>query len=224
MHGTLDISITTTHEVLRSRLDRAVAGHAVARRSRQDYPETDTFLASMSRHLAAASAALLPPVQHELPDGGARARDFVRQSRRLEVCLAQTKAKLYGEAHAIHRSWGAVWADVRTELDRTLEMERLLVDELLGTLSPDRADALAMQVYRAELRSPTRPHPFLPHRGLSGRLTRRLVHTVDHFWDATEGRMVPDPVHPRDHSHDGPFTHYLLADTDPDPEAEPREQ
>jgi hypothetical protein len=224
MNGTLDISTTATHEVLRERLREAIAGHAVARRSRQDYPHTDTFLASTSRHLAAVSAALLPQARHALPDGAERTKEFVRQCRRLEVCLAQIKAKLYGEAHAIHRGWSELWSDVRHELGETLRLERQLVDDLVEALGEERCDALASAIYHQELHAPTRPHPYSPHQGVPGRMARRVLTTVDHFWDATEGRMVPEPVHPRDHSHDGLLTHYLLADADPDPDAEPREQ
>lgn len=224
MHGTLDISTSATHEVLRERLRKAVDGHAVARRSRQDYPHTDTFLASASRHVAAVSAALLPRVRGLLPDGTGRAKEYVHQCRRLELGMAQVKAKLYGEAHAIHLGWPELWVDVRHELEQTLLLERQLVDDLVDALGDERADDLASGIYHQELHAPTRPHPYAPHRGVTGWVARRVLTTVDHFWDATEGRMVPEPVHPRDHSHDGLLTHYLLADTDPDPDAEPTEQ
>jgi hypothetical protein len=216
MHGNLDISTNATHEVLRERLAKARASHASTdHHSRGDFPQTDTFLASVSRHLAAVSAAVLPPTGRHLENGGDRAKEFVQQSRRLELALAQTKAKLYGEAHAIHRTWTEVWADVRVELEATLALERRLVDDLCAAMTPERCDELASRIYHEELHCPTRPHPYSPHRGITGRVARRILNTVDHFWDTTEGRMVPEPVVPRDHSHDGLLTHYLLADTDP---------
>lgn len=213
MRGTFDIAIDVTHEVLRERLARAVADHTGPHLSRGDHAESDIFLASTARHLAAVSAALLPEVRRRLPDGGTRARVFIHQCRRLEVALGQMKAKLYGEAHAIHRGWAAVWQDVGTELDRTLVLERALVDGLLDVLDADQADELAAGLYHAELRSPTRPHPWLPHQGVQGRVARRLASTVDHFWDATEGRMVPaPPAHHLHHERDGLLVRYLLAD------------
>lgn len=212
MQDTLDISITATHEVLRDRLRAAVACHSVPHRSRGECGPTDLFLASTSRHLSAAGAALLPSV-HGLDDGPERAKEFVRQCRRLEVMLCQVKAKLYGEAHAIHRTWAAVWADVTEEFDRTLELERQLVDELVDQLDHQQEERLALSIYHAEVHSPTRPHPFLPHAGLSGRMARMVAGPIDRFWDGTESRMLPAPVHP--HKPNGLFAHYLLADPDP---------
>jgi hypothetical protein len=226
MQSNLDISIEATHEVLRGRLKAALAAQGVPQHSRGEYPLTDDFLASTSRHLAAISSVLLPQVHHHLPTGGERAKEFVGQSRRLELALSQIKAKLYGEAHAIHRTWGEVWAGARREFEQTLVLERQLVDDLMGALTAENLDALASKVYHAELHSPTRPHPYAPHQGLGGRISRSLLNRVDHFWDSTEGRMVPEPVQPRDHSHDGLITHYLLADTDPEeePEHQPEEE
>ncbi|MGH3412231.1 MAG: hypothetical protein ACRDPH_04030 [Marmoricola sp.] len=218
MQTTLDISTQATHEVLRSRLEAALASHRVAHRSRGDFPHTDTFLASISRHLAAVDAVLLPKAHRLLEDGGVRCHEFVHQSRLLEEALCQVKAKLYGEAHAIHRSWAEVWADVVTEFDATLALERRLVDDLLGRLGPQELDWLASRIYRSERHSPTRPHPFLPHQGLGGRLARRVAAPVDHFWDGTEGRMVPEPVHPP--HHNGLMAHYIIGDPDPAPDEE----
>lgn len=215
----LDLAITTTHEVLSQRLARAIASHGPARPqrpSRGAYPDTDQFLASASRHLAAASAVLVPAARRSLIDGDHRAREFVHRSRQLEFALNQVKAKLYGEAHAIHRTWSHVWAEVQREFDATMEHEQRLVEDLADHLSAFDMDDLAQSVYRAELRAPTRPHPFLPHRGLAGRVSRRVAHGIDHFWDSTEGRMLPEPVRP--HHKAGLMTHYLLGDPDPAPE------
>ncbi|GAC1380927.1 MAG: hypothetical protein NVSMB48_07920 [Marmoricola sp.] len=216
---TLDLTISATHDVLHERLRAAMASHGATpptRPSRGAYPETDTFLASTARHLAAVSAVLVPAALHALADGDERARTFVHQSRRLELSLSQVKAKLYGEAHAIHRTWTAVWDEVGQEFSAAMSMERDLVDDLRERLTDEEMNALALRVYRAELRAPTRPHPFLPHRGLAGRVARRITHGVDHFWDSTEGRMLPEPVHP--HHPAGLMTHYLLGDPDPAPE------
>lgn len=220
MRGTLDLTIEATQEILRERLAAAVAGHAASTsaRARCDHPETDAFLSSTSRHFSAVSAALLAEVRRQLPDGAARAREVVQQLRRLEMALAQVKAKLYGEAHAIHRGWAPVWSDVRLELEQTMLLERRLVDDLVEAMGAERADALAAAICHAEVHSPTRPHPWLPHQGVGGRVARRLAGTVDHFWDDAEGRVVPAPVAPRAPHHNGLLAHYLLADTDPDPD------
>ena len=219
MGSLLDLTIDATHDVLGERLATAIASHGEARPmspSRGSYPETDTFLASTARHLAAVSAVLVPATRRVLVDGDERARAFVQQSKRLEMSLGQIKAKLYGEAHAIHRTWSEVWKDASREFNEAIRMERQLVDDLHGLLTPEEMNTLAERVYRAELRAPTRPHPFLPHRGLAGRVARRIAHGVDHFWDSAEGRMLPAPIHP--HHKAGLMTHYLLGDPDPAPD------
>lgn len=216
---TLDLTLSVTQDVLRERLRAAKASHSASpptRSSRGAYPETDTFLASTSRHLAAVSAVLVPASVRTLAHGDQRVRAFIHQSRRLELSLAQVKAKLYGEAHAIHRTWTQVWDEVGREFDAAMSMEKDLVDDLRHLLTDDEMTVLAQRVYRAELRAPTRPHPFLPHRGLAGRVARRITQGVDHFWDSTEGRMLPEPVRPRHPA--GLMTHYLLGDPDPAPE------
>ena len=219
MGSLLEVTVEATHDVLQERMAAAIASHGAAHPlspSRGSYPDTDTFLASTARHLAAVSAVLVPAARRSLADGDERARAFVQQSKRLEISLGQVKAKLYGEAHAIYRTWSEVWEEARREFEAAMQMEKQLVDDLRGLLTPEEMNTLAERVYRAELRAPTRPHPFLPHRGLAGRVARRIAHGVDHFWDSTEGRMIPAPVHP--HHKAGLMTHYLLGDPDPAPD------
>lgn len=219
MGSLLELTIDATHDVLRERLNTAIASHGAAppmSPSRGSYPATDQFLASTARHLAAVSAVLVPATRRMLTDGDERARAFVQESKRLEMSLGQIKAKLYGEAHAIHRTWPEVWSQVSAEFNEAMRLERQLADDLRGLLTPEEMNVLAERVYRAELHAPTRPHPFLPHRGLAGRVARRIAQGVDHFWDSTEGRMLPAPVHP--HHKAGLMTHYLLGDPDPAPD------
>ena len=35
---------------------------------------------------------------------------------------------------------------------------------------------------------------------------------ADRFWDAAEGRVIPEPVHPRPRRHDSLIAQYLVAD------------
>jgi len=205
-------TIDENHRSLRQRLSAAEAKHPTADRPRDRYPLTDSFLAAASRHNAAFVAVVLPEVRAHLADGHLRARDFARQMRTFEVALSQLKAKLYGEAHAIHRTWSDVFAQVRREADATWRVERALVAELRYDDSVEHSDDLLDRFDRAERHSPTRPHPYLPHQGVGGSAARHLALLVDRFWDMAEGRMAPEPVRPHDRSHDGLFTQYLLAD------------
>ncbi|QIX28213.1 hypothetical protein ncot_17675 [Nocardioides sp. JQ2195] len=212
MHDKLQHSIRATHDVLDERLSVAEFRRPTPARPRDVFPATDTFLASASRHLAAANAVLVPAIERHLAGGHDLARDFSRASRDLEQAMAQTKAKLYGEAHAIHRPWSEIWSDLHSRFNVFMDLEERMAQALVDSTSDGFCADLADRVYAAELHSPTRPHPFVPHRGVRGRVARRICLTVDHFWDATEGRMIPEPVKPHDRSHDGRFTQYLLAD------------
>jgi hypothetical protein len=117
-----------------------------------------------------------------------------------------------------------VWEDVRRELDRHNRLERALVADLVaGDESRSRAnhDELADRLYRAELKAPTRAHPYLPHSGLLGRGARRVWAAADRFWDVTEDRTVPQPVRPpsKEHAHDSLVAQYLSGDPHLDAEA-----
>jgi hypothetical protein len=208
---TLVPGTTATHDVLADRLSNAAATRPDATHARDQFPATDTFLASASRHTAAVNAVIVPAVRHRVPDGDTRAREFLEQSKRLEVALAQVKAKLYGSTYAIRRTWASVWNDVRTEFEATWQLERALVIDLAAHRHADDPD-WGIELYHGELHAPTRPHPYVPHSGVTGKVARGVAMRVDKFWDATEGRMIPEPVKPHDRAHDGKLAQYFLAD------------
>jgi hypothetical protein len=208
---TLVPGINATHDVLRHRLSKAASARPDPGHPRDHYRAIDTFLASASRHQAAVLDVVVPAVRQRVPDGDEHAERFVHQDKELEVALAQLKAKLYGSSYAIRRSWPSIWDDVRQEFEATWRLERDLVEEL--ELHRQESDPdWGGQLYHAELHAPTRPHPFLPHSGLRGRVARTVALRIDRFWDAAEGRMVPEPVHPHHRDDDGRLAQYLLAD------------
>ncbi|WP_336276107.1 MaoC/PaaZ C-terminal domain-containing protein [Nocardioides sp. B-3] len=196
------------HRDLEHRLARASTARPDVRHPRDHYGAIDTFLAVASRHNAGMVDAIAPLV-HRLPDGHDPAVDFVHASRRYEETLAQVKAKLYGSAYAAERGWRSIWQDVRREFDVVTEMERRLVQMLLAEPSPEDP---ATRLHHATLKAPTRPHPFIPHRGVPGRVARMVARRIDQFWDSAEGRMVPEPVRHHDREHLGKLTQYLPAD------------
>lgn len=208
---TLTAGTRATYDVLMERLEQAASTDPERNDPRSRYPVTDTFLASASRHVNAATTVLAPAARKRLPDGSARGHAFIAQVRRLEAAMAQVKARLYGSTYAIGRTWSSVWDDTRIELKATRKLEAELcrdLDERREPGDPDWTDKL----YRAELHAPTRPHPYVPHQGVRGRLAREVALRVDRFWDMAEGRMAPEPVRHHDRSHDGPITQYFLAD------------
>jgi hypothetical protein len=219
---TLVRGMNATHRVLDKRLRKAAAARPDVRHPRDQYPAIDTFLASASRHNAAVLEVVVPMARDRLPEGEQRAQDFIHRSKELEIALANVKAKAYGSTYAIKRSWDSVWDDVREEFDATCALERELVQELDSHREEDDPD-WGVQLYHAELHAPTRPHPYVPHSGLRGKLARVLALRIDKFWDTAEGRMIPEPVHPHDREHEGKVTQYLLADPHFDEEKEEEE-
>jgi hypothetical protein len=220
---TLASDLDRTHEALALRLDRAVAAHPDRdpTHPRDQYPATDTFLASASRHLAAVTAVLIPAARRRLPEGRERTAEFIGRCKSLEIALNQVKAKLYGSTYAIRRRWPDIWDEVRTEFEALWELERALARDLVEHRRDDDPD-WSQLLHLGELKAPTRPHPYLPHQGLPGRTARAVALRVDRFWDAAEGRMVPEPLHHHERSLDGRLTQYLLADPHlPDEDEEP---
>lgn len=211
-------TIRQTQDVLAERLARAIACRPTPERPRDRLVTADPFLASASRHVAAAGAVLTPWARRHLADGHRRAHQFAEDGRRLEVGLAQVKAKLYGSTFVVRRPWPSVWTEVHHALARFRVSEEELAADLAARTPGIDTTALAERLHRAEQRAPTRPHPYLPHGGLGGHLARGVSVRVDRFWDTAEGRMVPDPVRPHA-SRDGRMAQYLLADPHlPEPE------
>lgn len=209
--NTLDVTIDTTHKVLTERLHLAAAGTSDGAAPRDVQQYADTFLASTCRHMCAANAVLAPAARQWLPDGPESSRRFHRHCRRLDLALRQVKAKMYGSAYAVHRSWADVWDDARTEFTATTTLERRLVDSLVTTIDPRASDALADRLYKMEVKAPTRPHPYAPRTGASGLVARLMWARADRVWDGLEGRTLPAPVRGRARPQGGPMTRYVMG-------------
>ena len=207
---TLAHDLESIHHDLRQRLDIAAGARPDLGHPRDHYIAIDTFLAIASRHNAAMVDAIAPLVRN-LPGGHDLAHEFLAASRAYEESLAQVKAKLYGSTFAVARPWPSIWEDVRHELDAVTRLEVRLAEALLDA-EPDDPRDLGTRLHHAELVSPTRPHPWIPHQGVVGHLARVVARRVDRFWDSAEGRMVPEPVRHHDRRRQGPLTQYLLAD------------
>jgi len=204
-------SIRHTHDVLADRLDGARAMIATPGQPRKNFEDVDTFLAMTSKHLSAVDAVLVPAAQRLVPDGAVLVHEYVRSERDLEIALTHVKARAYGSTYEAGRPWSVEWSDVADALSRQRTSEDGLADRLADTLDGPALDDLTERLHRAESTGWTRPHPYAPHTGLAGKVSRRVMHTVDAFWDETEGRMVPVPDRPR-REKPGLFTQYFLAD------------
>lgn len=212
-HGdSLALTVTATQRSLEERLGEALVPHRDRLRPRDNYAAIDTFMAATSRHLGAIEAVLLEPVRHRVPEGESLSHEYLHAARELEQTLALIKGRLYGQAHAVHLAWPELWDTAHAQLNEHNRIERRLVEELIAHGDPAELDGLARQVFDAETRGPTRPHPWSPHTGLLGLVARRMWALADRFWDNAEGRVIPEPVHPAHHRHDSLLAQYLVAD------------
>jgi len=219
-HGdSLTVTVEATQRSLEERLGEALLPHRDPRRPRDHYAATDTFLAATSRHLAAVEGVMVPEVRQVVPGGKDLCHDYLHAARRLEQTLALLKGKLYGEAFAIRQPWPDLWNRAHTELTEHNRLERVMVEDLIRHGDSEKVDGLARRMFDVECHGPTRPHPHTPHTGLLALVARRMWAIADHFWDAAEGRVIPDPVHPHHHRHDSLVGQYLVGDPKFDPSA-----
>jgi hypothetical protein len=220
--GTTDVlsrSLQHTHTRLAERLEAARAMAAPPGEPRGDRQRIDAFLGEASKHLHAIDAVLVPEARRVLSDGGSRVHDYLHAAKELEIVLAHVKAHEYGSVYETQFAWPAVWADVDEALAEQYRREHDLCELLAEALDGDELDRLAQRLHDAELAAPSRPHPYTPHTGLPGVVARRVMHLADRFWDAVEGRMVPEPEQPPK-PPPGRLAQYLLADPHFDPRYE----
>jgi hypothetical protein len=217
----LTVTVDATHQSLQQRLEEATHARTRPGRPREVYARTDAFMAATSRHLAAVEEVLVPLALRLDADRREVTQGYLVEARRLEEAVTRLKARLYGELHAAYLSWHEVWDEVRRTLECHNEAERDLVSRLMKTIDGDEAADVAMRLYRAELRAPTRAHPHLPHTGLPGLVARRIWAVADRFWDTAENRAVPPPVRPhaRRRDHESLISQYLTGEPTLDADA-----
>lgn len=212
--GTTDVLSSSIHHTqtrTAERLEAARAMEAPVDRPRDGQERIDAFLATTSKHLHAVDAVLLPSARKALPDGAGLVHDYLRSAKELEIVLAHVKAHEYGSVYESSFAWPAVWADVDTALADYQRHEEVLGEQLTEALDDEELDRLARRLHDAEEGAPSRPHPYTPHTGLLGLAARKVMHTVDSFWDTVEGRMVPEPAR-KPKPAPGRVAQYFLAD------------
>jgi hypothetical protein len=184
------------------------------------YPPIDEFVTTATRHLHAVNEVLVPSARKGLPDGKEITHAYLDTVRVLEVVLAHVKAHEYGSVYEKDIHWPAVWSEVGTALDAERAREEELAELLTDLLDDSEVDALAAQLDEAEPGEPSRPHPYLPHSGVLGAVTRGVAKRVDRAWDHLEGRP---PSWPRraEKKRPGLLGQYLMADPRFDPDKPP---
>lgn len=201
--NTLMSSLDVRHGGLVDLLDRAAARDRANLDPGAARAHTDRFLVATSRHASASVRVLLPTARRTLRPGSVDVRAFVRECRRLERALVRAKAKQYGQAQSVQEPWASVWERVRTQLTTVLALERALVARLGEHLDADAGSHLSGRFDSVVSKSPSRPHPNLPHTGATGWVARGVWGRFDALWDELEGRVTgplavpvaPEPAH-----------------------------
>ena len=194
MTNPMQLAVRAAHRTLRDRLDLASAAMAAHAHTHEIRQKTDAFLVNSCRHTSAMCDLVLPAARLYLPNGGARTREYVQQCRRVERVIGTAKQRMYGQAHAIDRSWSDVWASVVEEVPLLHSLERDLVTDLANASDVGRHPDLSFLIGSVTSSSPTRPHPNSPHTGAFAHHLRRLWARADRFWDVAEGRTLSDWV------------------------------
>lgn len=198
-------SVQHTYDGLAVRLEDARRTCSGPEPPRRGCPPIDMFCCGVSQHLHAVDEVLLP----RAPRAQVHAEQVA--AHRLEIELAHVKAHEFGSTYEQSFPWPRIWDDVADAMRTQRETEERLVELLTESLPDEEIDRLAARMAEVEPREPTRPHPYVPHRGIGGWLARRAMRMADGFWDTVEGRSVPERPRPA-RKAPGLIGQYFLAD------------
>lgn len=219
--GVLGDAVHKRHEELAAEFaavrDRFKPGGTDLDRPREVREQADALLADVARHVHAVSAVLLPVVRKEVADGKQVVHDYVTAVRSLEVELAHVRAHEFGSTYELHFTWAEAWAELASVLVDQRNAESDLARRL-DEAKPDEAGDLADRLLAKEEHVPTRPHPYTPHVGALGSVSRTVMRVADSFWDDAQGRMVNEPEKPP-HKRPGLLGRYLMASPQIDEES-----
>lgn len=201
--------VRSAHDDLQGRLEAARLMRGSRDDPRRGRHRIDDLLGATCRHLHAVDDVLLPAYAR-LPDGRRLCHEHTAVVKRLEVLLYHVNAHEYGSTMEGRFSWPALWEDVAAAMAEERRQEERLARQLSGALGDAELQSLVDRLAWVEPREPTRPHPHQPHGGALGRVARRVMRTTDAFWDAAQGRIVPEPARPP-RKEPGRLGQYLLA-------------
>lgn len=201
-------ALRARHEELNDRLTSARAVETKPEQTRRGCPPIDMFCSDVSKHLHAIDAVLVPAAQRA--GASDEVHEYLRAAREVEVAIAHVKAHEYGSAYETSFDWDGLWDEVDHGLEFQWQHEQDLADTV-STGAPAEDVALLGAMATAERKAPTRPHPYLPHTGAGGTLSRGVMRLADRAWDAVEGRQVTT-VRPAPKKKPGLIGQYFLAD------------
>lgn len=194
MTHTLAATVELSHLELRSHVREAARACAEPTSRREVISHVDRILISTSRHLSAMCTVVLDDVRKRVPDSDELRRQYLQACRQAETRLQLAKRYLYGDALARDVDWEALWRGLQDDLSALMAQDQTLIRHLLPTLRPATRINLGTRLAAMLDRSPSRPHPHLPHTGPAARVARRTWSVIDRVWDTLENRSAP-PSH-----------------------------
>lgn len=151
----------------------------------------DAFMVTTCRHLAAVYDGVLPAARAAASGDRSLAADYLHGCRELERTLHQLKAAMYGDTYAARANKGQLWRRLRLLLYTHEAHETALLQRLTRDMTPEAHAILLDRLQRSQRHAPTRPHPYSPHTGVTGRLSNRIWSVLDAVWDRAECRFIP---------------------------------
>ncbi|MCI0688167.1 MAG: hemerythrin domain-containing protein [Sporichthyaceae bacterium] len=209
------------HQRLRGMLRAAMAATSDPADPRRPQALCDTFLATLSRHLAAVEDVLYPALHAVQPHGRAAAISQVHAAREMERQMRQLEGSFYGDHFAVSTPHAQLWAETAAMFESHVRDEERLTTRLDSELPEPQRRALVDAFLSQFDAAPTRPHPYSPHSRRAGRLSHKLWSWADRAMDVMDNRRIPHkpPVpHP---SRNSRWTQYVLGRARFEPSAEP---
>jgi hypothetical protein len=196
------------HPTLEQMLAEARTARPTQRDPRYPIAACDTFLATLSRHLAAVEDVVYPLSRRKLDHGEQHIAEYVRLARALELAMRTVEGSFYGDAYAPTTPREPLWEDLRWLLGAHADSEEELLRQLQRVLSADEQHAMVEKFETAVQRAPTRPHPYSPHGKLSP-WQHRFWSIADRAMDIMDNRIIPTKPWSRHGKADSLLTQYM---------------
>lgn len=206
----LAAAVLDPHTSIRGMMLEATSTASHFGEPRRVFALTDTFLATLSRHLAAVEDVIYPMVRRRIDGGRQLTKEQVHLSRRMERRMRMIEGALNGDSYARDVAWSDQWTDMARMLEAHEAAEHRLVDRLTEILDEQEQAALAQSFRAAVKKAPTRPHPYSPHSPLLSGATHRLWSLADRAMDEMDGRIIPHEP-PKPHPANPSLSAYVLG-------------
>lgn len=158
---------------------------------RKPFAHCDTFLATLSRHLAAVEDIVFPEARRRMTRGPRLVAQHVRLTRGLELTMRALEGSFYGDSYYPADVRDLLWERMDQLLTMHDDAERSLVVTLSERLTQPEQRALIVKYGDAVETAPTRPHPYSPHSTWLSPAQHRLWAIADRAMDSMDNRIIP---------------------------------